>query len=360
MPRSHKTFSARDQFLAMAFAQITFRDSLRDIESCLRGCKHLYSMGIRGNITRTNLAYANEHRDWRVYQALAHSLIEKARHLYASDRQELDIEEMIYALDSTTIDLCMNLFPWATFRRKKSAIKLHTLLDIRGSIPVFISITEASVHDVNSLDDIVFEPASIYVMDRGYIDFARLYTIEQSRAFFVTRAKNNLAYYVVKSCPVDKASGLKCDQTIKLTIAKTKNAYPGRLRRINYRDLQTGQAFTFLTNHFDLPAHTIAALYKNRWKIELFFKWIKQNLRIKAFYGQSENAVKTQIWIAISVYLIVACLNKTLGLNENLSRMLQICSVNIFQKEPLNELLTKHSLITNEDLPCNQLMFNDF
>ena len=360
MPRAHRAFSARDQFLSMAFAQITYRDSLRDIEFCLRGSKHLHAMGIRGNVTRTNLAYANEHRDWRVYQELASLLTTRARRLYADDGQDLGIEEMVYALDSTTIDLCMNLFPWATFRREKSAIKLHTLLDIRGSIPVFISITEASVHDVNTLDDIAFEPASIYVMDRGYIDFARLHTIEQARAYFVTRAKHNLAFYVVQSRPVDKANGLKCDQTIKLTIAKTKRAYPNALRRISCTDTETNVSFTFLSNHFGLSAQTIATLYKNRWKIELFFKWIKQNLRIKAFYGLSENAVKTQIWIAICVYIVVACLNKSLGINANLSKMLQVCSVNAFQKEPLNELLTKHALTTDEPPVCNQLTFNDF
>lgn len=360
MPRAHRAFSARDQFLSMAFAQITYRDSLRDIESCLRGSRHLHAMGIRGNVTRTNLAYANEHRDWRVYKELASLLTTRARRLYADDGQDIGIEEMVYALDSTTIDLCMNLFPWATFRREKSAIKLHTLLDIRGSIPVFISITEASVHDVNTLDDIAFEPASIYVMDRGYIDFARLHTIEQARAYFVTRAKNNLAFYVVQSRPVDKANGLKCDQTIKLTIAKTKRSYPNALRRISYTDPETNVSFTFLSNHFGLPAQTIATLYKNRWKIELFFKWIKQNLRIKAFYGLSENAVKTQIWIAICVYLVVACLNKSLGINAHLSKMLQVCSVNVFQKEPLNELLTKHELTTDDPTICNQLTFNDF
>lgn len=360
MPRSSRTFSARDQFLSMAFAQMTYRESLRDIEACLRGSSHLYAMGIRGNITRTNLAYANENRDWRVYRDLAQVLIRKARRLYASESHGLDIDEMVYALDSTTIDLCLSMFPWATFRQTKSAIKLHTLMDLRGSIPVFISITEGSVHDVNILDKILFEAGSIYVMDRGYVDFGRLHRIDQARAFFVTRAKSNLRSYVSRSNPIDRSTGLRCDQVIGLCTAKSKTLYPEKLRRIRYIDPETGKSLTFLTNHFELPALTIAAIYKSRWNIELFFKWIKQNLRIKTFYGTTTNAVKTQIWIAICVYLMVACLNKMHGINENLSRILQVVSVNVFLKVPVNQLLAKFQTTDDDDSNSNQLMFNDF
>jgi len=358
--RSTRTFSARDQFLSMAFAQLTFRESLRDIEACLRNSPHLYAMGIRGNVTRTNLAYANEHRDWRVYEALGHILIRKARSLYASEDTGLGIEEMVYALDSTTIDLCLTLFPWATFRTTKSAIKLHTQIDLKGPIPVFIRITEGSVHDVNILDLISIEPGSIYVLDRGYVDFARLFRIETAKAFFVTRAKRNLKFYVVASNPVDKTVGLKCDQVIRLSIAKSKSDYAGKIRRIHYVDPETGQSLIFLTNHFALPAITIASIYKSRWTIELFFKWIKQNLRIKAFYGTTENAVKTQIWIAICVYLMVACLNKMHGWNEKLSRILQVLSVNVFQKVPLDQLLAEFETRNNSNENSKQLMFNGF
>jgi hypothetical protein len=352
--------SARDQFLSMAFAQITFRESLRDIEACLHGCTHLYGMGIRGNITRTNLAYANEFRDWRVYEALGQVLIRKARRLYAGDSNRLDIEEMVYAVDSTTIDLCLSMFPWAHFRRTKAAIKLHTQIDLAGPIPVFISISDGSVHDVHFLDQISFEPGSIYVVDRGYLDFARLYRIDASSAFFVIRAKSNTRFYVLDSRHVDKAAGLRCDQTIRLSTDKGKASYPKPLRRISYVDIESGQKLVFLTNHFDLPALTIAAIYKSRWQIELFFKWIKQNLRIKAFYGTSENAVRTQIWIAICVYLMVACLNKIHGIDESLSRILQILSVNVFNKATLYELLTSYTTRDYQELISNQLTFNDF
>jgi hypothetical protein len=360
MPRSSRTFSGRDQFLSMAFAQMTYRESLRDIEACLRNSSHLYAMGIRGNVIRSNLAYANEKRDWRVFADLAQVLIRKARRLYAAEDHGLDIEEMVYALDSTTIDLCLTMFPWATFRQTKSAIKLHTLMDLRGSIPVFISITEGSVHDVNILDKILIEAGSIYVMDRGYVDFSRLHRIEQARAFFVTRAKSNLRFYVSQSNPVDRSTGLRCDQIIGLSIAKSKVDYPAKLRRIRYIDPETGQSLTFITNQFEMPALTIAAIYKSRWHIELFFKWIKQNLRIKAFYGTSINAVKTQIWIVICVYLMVACLNKMHGINENLSRILQVLSVNVFQKDPVNQLLAKFETMNEKSSNFNQLMFNDF
>ena len=360
MPRESRGFSARDQFLSMAFAQMTFRESLRDIEACLSGCRHLYAMGFRGNITRTNLAYANEHRDWRVYADLAQVLIRRARRLYASDGHGLDIDEMVYALDASTIDLCLSMFPWAHFRQTKAAVKLHTMIDLKGSIPVFISITAGSVHDVNILDDIAFEPGSIYAMDRGYVDFQRLYRIHQAGAFFVTRAKSNMAFYVSKSRPVDKTTGLRSDQSIGLKTTKSKRDYPEKLRRVRYIDAETGKSLVFITNHFGLPAITIAHIYKSRWHIELFFKWIKQNLRIKAFYGTSENAVKTQIWVAISVYLMVASLNKIHGFDENLSRILQVLSVNVFQKEPINQLLTKLET-RNDDLELrNQLMFNGF
>lgn len=367
MPRQSRGFTARDQFLAMAFAQMTFRESLRDIEACLGGSRYLYSMGFRGNVTRTNLAYANEHRDWRVYAGLAQVLIRRARRLYVEDTHGLDIDELIYALDSSTIDLCLNMFPWAHFRKTKAAVKLHTMIDLKGSIPVFISITDGSVHDVNILDEINFEPGSIYVMDRGYVDFQRLHSIHQSGAFFVTRAKSNMAFYVSESRTVDKATGLRCDQTIRLKTAKGKKDYPGQLRRIRFIDVETGKSLVFITNHFGLLAIIIARIYKSRWQIELFFKWIKQNLRIKAFYGTSENAVKTQIWIAISVYLMVACLNKIHGFDENLSRILQVLSVNVFQKDHINQILTKpetgnHALETrnSEFGLLNQLMFNGF
>jgi len=359
MQRSSRGMTARDQFLAMAFAQITFRESLRDIEACLRGCTHLYAMGIRGNITRTNLAYANEYRDWRVYEALAQVLIRKARRLYADDTNGLDLSEMVYAVDSTTIDLCLSMFSWAHFRRTKAAIKLHTQLDLTGPIPVFMRITDGSVHDVHFLDQIAFEPGSVYVIDRGYLDFARLFRIEQAKAYFVIRAKRNTKFYVLESRPVDKNTGLRCDQTIRLSTRKGKIDYPKRLRRISYFDTETGKRLVFLTNHFDLPALTIATIYKSRWQIELFFKWIKQNLRIKAFFGTSENAVRTQIWIAVCVYLMVACLNKIHRIDESLTRILQILSVNVFQKVPFNQLLTDYSTTDDHLLISNQLTFND-
>ena len=360
MPRESRSFTARDQFLSMAFAQITFRESLRDIEACLNGCRHLYSMGFRGNITRTNLAYANEHRNWRIYADLAQILIRRARKLYAEDTHGLDIDEMVYALDASTIDLCLTIFPWAHFRKTKAAIKLHTMIDLQGFIPVFISITDGSVHDVNALDQIAFEPGSIYAMDRGYVDFSRLYRIHQAGAFFVTRAKSNMAFYVSKSRPIDKTTGLRCDQNIGLRTAKSKRDYPEKLRRIRFVDAETGKSLVFITNHFGLPAITIAHIYKSRWHIELFFKWIKQNLRIKTFYGTTENAVKTQIWIAICVYLMVACLNKTHGINESLSRILQILSVNVFQKIPFNQLFTDYNTTNHDSAGSKQLTFNDF
>lgn len=357
MPRKSKSFTARDQFLCMAFAQLTFRESLRDIEACLRSQANLlYAMGVRGLVTRTNLAYANESRDWRVYFDLAQVLIRKARKLYAADRY---IVEIVYAIDASTIDLCMSLFPWARFRKRKSAIKLHAMIDLNGSIPAFVAITEGKVHDVNALDWIIFEAGAFYVMDRGYVDFARLDRIHTALAFFVTRAKINMSYYVRESRPVDKSAGLRSDQTIRLNGLKTKKLYRRDLRRISFLDTETGKRLVFITNNFEIDAIVIAKIYKARWQIELFFKWIKQNLRVKSFYGLSENAVKTQIWIAISTYLMVAILNKTLGIDQSMSRMLQVISVNIFSKDSIHQLLMKtDTRNTNIDI-SNQLIFKD-
>ncbi|MDA7640324.1 IS4 family transposase [Opitutaceae bacterium] len=360
MPRKSKSFSARDQFLCMAFAQLTFRESLRDIEACLRSQANLlYAMGIRRLVTRTNIAYANEFRNWRVYFDLAQVLIRKARKLYAADRYILEIDEIVYAIDASTIDLCMSLFPWARFRKSKPAIKLHAMIDLNGSIPAFVAITEGKVHDVNALDWIVFEAGAFYVMDRGYVDFARLARIRSALAFFVTRAKTNMSFYVRESCPVDKSVRLRSDQTIRLNGAKTKSLYLGDLRRISFLDTETGNLLVFITNNFEIDALVVAKIYKARWQIELFFKWIKQNLRVKAFYGLSENAVKTQIWIAICVYLMVAILNKTLRIEQSMSRILQVISVNIFSKDPIHQLLMKtHTRDLNIDI-SNQLIFND-
>jgi hypothetical protein len=310
-----RRFSCFDQFLCMAFAQLTYRESLRDIETCLRalGAK-LYHAGLRGRVARSTLADANETRDWRIYADVAQKLIQRARPLYAEEDLGVELAQTAYAFDSTTIDLCLALFPWARFRQRKAAVKLHTLLDLRARIPCFLCITEGRRHDVTTLDELPLEPGAFYVMDRGYIDFRRLYLFPQSLAFFVVRAKGNLAYRRRASRPVDKATGLRCDQSILLTGPKTSNAYPDPLRRISYVDPETGKRFVFLTNTFTLPALTIAQLYKCRWRVELFFKWIKQALRIKAFYGTSENAVKTQIWIASSVYVLVAILKKALQL----------------------------------------------
>ena len=359
MPRVSKGMTARDQFLAMAFAQITFRESLRDIEACLKGCSHLYGMGVRGNITRTNLAYANECRDWRVYEALAQVLISKARRLYREDYNGLDIDEMVYAVDSSTIDLCLSMFPWANFRKKKAAIKLHTQIDLTGSIPVFMQITDGLVHDVHFMDQMLIEAGSVYVFDRGYVDFARLFRIESANAYFVIRSKKNTRFYVSKSRAVDKSCGLRCDQVIRLSTKKAKRNYPSKLRRISFFDTNTGKRLVFLTNHFDLPALTVAAIYKRRWQIELFFKWIKQNLRIKAFFGTSENAVRTQIWIAFCVYLLVACLKKVHGFDESMSRILQVLSVNVFQKVSLDQLLGDFTTKRDGGGLCKQLNFND-
>jgi hypothetical protein len=353
-------FSCLDQFLCLAFAQLTYRESLRDIETCLRAMQpKLYHMGIRGRIARSTLADANEKRDWRIYADFAQVLIALARVLYAGDTFGVALAQTAYVFDATTIDLCLTLFPWARFRKRKAAVKLHTLLDLRGSIPSFIHITEGKTHDVTVLDELVVEPGAFYIMDRGYIDFGRLYALSQGGAFFVVRAKRNLAYARRASRPVDKATGLRSDQTIVLTGPKSSQEYPAPLRRISYVDAETGKRFVFLTNHFTLPALTIPQLYECRWQVELFFKWIKQYLRIKAFYGTSPNAVKTQIWIAISVYVLVAILKKTLKLDRSLGEILQILSVTLFEKDELYQVLTTIDA-QNETLEsCNQLnLFN--
>ena len=333
-------FSHLDQFLCMAFAQLTYRESLRDIETCLRaqGAK-LYHIGIRGGISRSTLADANETRDWHIYQDFALCLIQTARKLYAGDGFGLELKNTVYALDSTTVDLCLALFPWARFRQHKGAVKLHTLIDLHGNIPTFIHVSDGKLHDVNVLDQIPFEAGSFYVMDRGYVDFARLYRLHQTQAFYVTRAKSNLQYRRVYSHPIDKTTGLRCDQTIVLTGVQSGKDYPIHLRRVKFYDAKHDKLLVFLTNNFDLPALTIAQLYRCRWQVELFFKWIKQHLRIKRFLGTSENAVKTQVWIAIAVYVLVAIIKKRLKSELSLYTMLQIFSLTLFEKTPLNQLL---------------------
>ncbi len=317
-------------------------------------------MGIRGQVTRTNLAYANENRNWRVFFELAQVLIRRARKLYRDDRYIEEIDEIVYAVDASTVDLCMSLFRWARFRKRKSAIKLHTVIDLQGSIPVFIAITEGAVHDVNALDWIGIEAGAFYVMDRGYVDFARLWRFHLALAFFVTRAKTNMSYYVCESRKVDTSAGLRADQTIRLSGPQTRQYYPHILRRISFQDPETGKLLVFLTNNFEIAALTVAKIYKARWQIELFFKWIKQNLRIKGFFGRSENAVKTQIWVAVSVYLMVAILNKTIGSGESMSRILQVISVNVFSKDPIHQLLTTTDTRNLADDIHNQLVFNGF
>jgi hypothetical protein len=351
-----RTFTCLDQFLCMAFAQITYRESLRDIEACLRSQSNkLYHMGIRGSVSRSTLADANEQRDWRIYAELSHTLIATARTLYSAEPFIEELDETVYALDSTTIDLCLSLFPWATFRKRKGAVKLHTLLDLRGNIPTFIYISDGKLHDVNVLDFLPLEPGAFYVMDRGYVDFERLYTITQAAAFFVTRAKSNLKFRRLYSRQVDRAAGVICDQTIVLTGPVSKKDYPEKLRRIKYNDPQSGKTLVFLTNNFTLPTLTIAQLYRSRWQVELFFKWIKQNLRIKTFYGTSENAVKTQIWIAISVYVLVAIMKKQLHFPESLYTILQILSVTAFEKTSIIQLITERDCKIKEAPACNQL-----
>ena len=353
------SFSCLDQYLCMAFAQLTYRESLRDIEACLRSRKEkLYHLGIRGRVSRSTLAEANEKRDWRMYADFCQILISQARSLYADEDFGVELKETAYALDSTTIDLCLSLFPWASFRKHKAAVKMHTLLDLRGNIPSFIEITEGTLHDVNILDILIPEPGSFYIMDRGYLDFERLYVLTQLLAFFVTRAKKNNKFQRIYSHPVDRTDGLRCDQTIMLVTPKSLAGYPEKLRRVKYFDADRKKQFVFLTNNFVLPALTIATLYKCRWQIELFFKWIKQHLRIKAFYGTSINAVKTQIWIAVSTYVLVAIIRKRLHLQLNLYTILQILSVTLFEKVPLDHLFANYDYKKFPDFKkpmCKQL-----
>jgi len=349
-------FSCWDQYLAMVFAQLTYRDSLRDIEACLRSLGgKLYHMGFHGRVSRSTLADANDTHDWRIYADFAQVLIRIARPLYASDPMGVDLDHSLYALDSTTIDLCLSLFPWARFRQHKAAVKMHTLLDLHGNIPTFISITDGKVHDVNILDEILPEAGAFYVMDRGYVDFERLYIFTLSAAFFVVRTKSNVLMQRRYSHPVDKSTGVRSDHTVLLTAIDSAKAYPEALRRVSYLDVEKQKRFKFLTNNFTLPALTIAQIYQCRWQVELFFKWIKQHLRIKAFFGTSQNAVKTQIWIAVSVYVLVAIVRKRLGLEVTLSQILQILSVTLFEKTPILQALQPPD--SQENLPdsANQL-----
>jgi len=359
-----KSFSCFNQYLCMAFAQLTYRESLRDIEACLRSRREkLYHLGIRGRISRSTLAEANEKRDWRMYADFCQIMISQARSLYADEDFGVELKETAYALDSTTIDLCLSLFPWASFRKHKAAVKMHTLLDIRGNIPSFIEITDGTLHDVNILDILVPEPGSFYIMDRAYLDFERLYVLTQLLSFFVTRAKKNTRFRRIYSHPVDRADGLKCDQSIMLVTPKSLAGYPEKLRRVKYFDAEREKQLVFLTNNFVLPALTIAKLYKCRWQIELFFKWIKQHLRIKVFCGTSENAVKTQIWIAVSTYILVAIIRKRLHLEQSLYTILQILSVTLFEKVPLNQLFENYNykiIPEYKDPMYNQLNLFDY
>jgi hypothetical protein len=357
----NRGFSCRDQYLAMAFAQLTYRESLRDIEACLRAMSgKLYHMGFRGRVARSTLADANDAHDWRIYADFAQVLIGIARPLYASDPIGVELDQSLYALDSTTIDLCLSLFPWAKFRKHKAAVKMHTLLDLHGNIPTFISITDGKVHDVNVLDEILPEAGAFYVMDRGYVDFERLYIFTLSAAFFVVRTKSNVLLQRRYSHPVDKSTGVRSDHTVILTAIDSAKAYPEALRRVSYLDVETRKRFKFLTNNFTLPALTIAQIYKCRWQVELFFKWIKQHLRIKAFYGTSENAVKTQIWIAVSIYVLVAIVRKRLGLEISLYQILQILSVTLFEKTPILRAFQEDAHQNDLPDPGNQLILFDF
>ena len=359
---SVKHFSCLDQFRIMAFAQLTYRESLRDIEACLRAQNSkLYHMGIRSKVSRSTLAEANEMRDWRIYADFAHHLIAIARKLYQKEPLAVELQNTVYALDATTIDLCLSLFPWARFRTAKGAVRLHTLLDLRGNIPSFIHISDGKLHEVNVLDLIPLEAGAFYIMDRGYTDFSRLHAVTQASAFFVIRAKSNLKCRRLYSHPVDKSTGVVCDQSILLTVAKSAGDYPDKLRRVRYYDAETDKTLVFLTNNFLLPAITIAQLYKQRWQVELFFKWIKQHLRIKSFFGTSETAVKTQIWIAISVYLIVAIIKKRLNLQESLYTILQVLSVSLFERTSMFQLLTFYDYTSDTGEDLNQLnLFTDY
>jgi hypothetical protein len=356
-----KSFSCWDQFLAMAFAQFTYRESLRDIEACLRSMSgKLYHMGFRGKVARSTLADANENRDWRIFADFAQVLIAMARPLYLHDPISVELDQSMYALDSTTIDLCLSLFPWAKFRKHKGAVKMHTLLDLHGNIPTFIGITDGKVHDVNILDQILLEAGAFHVMDRGYVDFERLYIFTLSAAFFVVRTKSNIVLQRRYSHPVDKSTGVRSDHTVILTAIDSVKAYPDPLRRVSYSDVATRKRFKFLTNNFTLPALTIAQIYKSRWQVELFFKWIKQHLRIKAFYGTSENAVKTQIWIAVSVYVLVAIVRKRLGIKASLYQILQILSVTLFEKTPILQAFQAPDSQDDLSVNANQLILFDF
>ena len=353
-------FSCLDQYLCMAFAQLTYRESLRDIEACLRAqSSKLYHMGFRARIARNTLANANATRDWRIYCEVAQSLIRTARRLYADDPFGVDLPDTVYALDATTIDLCLSVFPWAPFRTTKAAIKLHTLLDLRGNIPSFLFISDGKVHEVNVLDQLVPEPGAFYLMDRGYLDFERLGRLAAAGSFFITRAKSNLKVQRRYSHPVDKSTGLICDQSVLLTGFYSRKGFEAPLRRIRFKDPESGKTLIFLTNHFALPALTITQLYRQRWQIELFFKWIKQHLRIKTFFGTSENAVKTQIWIAISTYVLVAIVRKRLALSASLYEMLQILSLTMFEQTPLPQLLTINQPELGDSTSANQLILFD-
>ena len=351
-----RSFTCFDQFLCMAFAQLTYRESLRDIECCLRAMNEkLYHMGFRGKISRSTLADANEKRDWRIFQDFAQILIRRARELYADEDFGVQLDETVYALDATIIDLCLSVFPWAKFRKSKGAVKLHTLLDLRASIPTFVSVTDGKVHEVNILDRLVPEIGAIYIMDRGYLDFERLFVLNQVPAFFVVRSKSNTRLRRLYSMPVDKSSGLRCDQIVVAKGFYTKKAYPEKIRRIKYFDEKHKKNLVFLTNHFSLPALTVAELYRCRWQIELFFKWIKQHLRIKAFYGTSKNAVKIQIWVAITVYVLVAIVKKRLRIELSLYTILQILSIALFEKIPIYQLLTETKYRNKITSPDKQL-----
>ncbi|HDP23983.1 MAG TPA: IS4 family transposase [Deltaproteobacteria bacterium] len=355
-----KSFSCWNQYLCMAFAQLTYRESLRDIQACLRAAQNkLYHLGIRGKVSRNTLANANQVRDWRIYADFAQVLITRARKLYAGESFGVELSQTVYALDATIIDLCLSLFPWAQFRKRKGAVKLHTLLDLRGSIPTVVIVTHGKVHEVNILDQLIIEAGALYIMDRGYIDFTRLHALHLSGAFFVIRAKDNFRFRRLYSRPVDKATGLQCDQIITTKNFYARKDYPEKLRRIRFFDKANNRRLVFLTNNFTLPALTIAELYRCRWQIELFFKWIKQHLRIKAFYGTTENAVKTQIWIAISVYVLVAIVKKTLNIDSSLYTILQILSVTLFEKTPIKQMLTDSVCTYPDAVPGNQLTLFD-
>ena len=358
--RKIKSFPCSEHWRVMAFAQLTYRESLRDIETCLRavGTKR-YHMGIRSSISRNNLSNANRTRDWRIYADFAQILIGQARTLYADEDLGLDLDATVYALDASTIDLCLSMFPWAKFRKAKGAVKIHTLMNLQGNIPEFILISDGKLHDVNALDYLIPSPGAYYVMDRGYLDFARLYELDQAKAYFVTRAKKNFNFKRRYSHEVDKSTGVQCDQTVVLETYYSQQGYPRPLRRIRYYDDNLGKRLVFLTNDFDLPATTIAALYKSRWQIELFFKWIKQHLRIKKFYGTNQNAVKTQIWTAVSVYLLVAIAKKRLDIPQSLYTILQILSVSVFEKTPLVQLFSHSDYNTPNTPSPNQLLLFD-